>query len=457
MACKIIYKGISYDESDFKSQIERYVAINNLFNESESLANAVYEAAGIRNPNITVLSNGNLKIIAFRTEKVGLTSKGEYQRGKGLYLSLDKPYPGEDVYTIEIEISPKNLLDRKLGFGEISEDYFIDEKNKRVDKQLDTLHEFKQSLGIKAEIGSIDGALMNELVLFDKKLIDKALASKQVYDPQQKATAQQLYSQYLDTIGVTDIGYHHSESDLESFTTFSEGYFPKELKKKGTHYKEADDIVFFVRKPLSEEFMSKRKFTGTWGLKIPNTLQFNAGEKVGEGVHPGIDKGIKNAVDGNYDAVDFGIVRDNKTWSEVVAITNPKSAVKLGSKQDIQGFKEFVQGKQFQKLTAEEKAKTIEQVTREHRSITALKDLSAKLAYRIGGKVEFENRTDADWKGYNQGNTSVLNEAYMTPDTPFHEIAFHPIIRALKSISSQKESITLQQMIDNQEIEKNCN
>jgi hypothetical protein len=46
MACKIIYKGISYNESDFKSQIERYVAINNLFNENESLANQVYEALG---------------------------------------------------------------------------------------------------------------------------------------------------------------------------------------------------------------------------------------------------------------------------------------------------------------------------------------------------------------------------------------------------------------------------
>ena len=117
---------------------------------------------------------------------------------------------------------------------------------------------------------------------------------------------------------------------------------------------------------------------------------------------------------------------------------------------------ELKSSKQFQKLTAEEKAKTIEQVTKEHRSITALKDLSAKLAHRIGGKVKFENNHNADWKGYNQGNTSVLNEAYMTSDTPFHEIAFHPIIRALKSLSSQKESVTLQQMIDNQEIEKRC-
>ena len=86
----------------------------------------------------------------------------------------------------------------------------------------------------------------------------------------------------------------------------------------------------------------------------------------------------------------------------------------------------------FQKFTAEEKARTIEQVTKEHRSITALKDLSAKLAYRIGGKVEFQNHPNVDWKGYNQGMKSVLNEAYMTPDTPFHEILAHPIIRAIK-------------------------
>jgi hypothetical protein len=204
------------------------------------------------------------------------------------------------------------------------------------------------------------------------------------------------YSQYLDNIGVTQIAYHHSNENIEQFKTFAEGYFPQALKKKGTHYKEADDVVFFVKKPLTEEFMSKRKFKGVWGLKINNVLQFNAGEKIGEGVHPGIDEGVKKAIDNNYDAVDFGRIRDNKTWSEVIAITNPNKAVKLGSKQDIEGFKDFVNNKQFQKLTAEEKAKTIEQITKEHRSITALKDLAHKLAYRIGGKVEFVNKTDAD-------------------------------------------------------------
>ena len=253
---------------------------------------------------------------------------------------------------------------------------------------------------------------------------------------QQKQQAQQLYSQYLDTIGVTDIGYHHSESDLESFTTFSEGYFPKELKKKGTHYKEADDIVFFVKKPLSEEFMSKRKFTGTWGLKIPNTLQFNAGEKIGEGVHPGVDKGVKNAVDGKYDAVDFGRIRDNKTWSEVVAITNPKNAVKLGSKQDIEGFKEFVGNNvQLNRETISEE-KTYKSLSIEENKV---KTLANRLSDKFGIKHEFISETKAKqllgdkYNGesgfYYQGKTYFV-KGKLSEKTTIHEFG-HPFIDAI--------------------------
>ena len=137
---------------------------------------------------------------------------------------------------------------------------------------------------------------------------------------------------------------------------------------------------------------------------------------------------------------------NNKYKDNVISPVTPSSQVKVG----------FAQGKQFQKLTAEEKAKTIEQVTKEHRSITALKDLATKLAYRIGGKVEFQNHPNADWKGYNQGMTSVLNEAYMALDTPFHEILGHSIIRSLKTISKQQESVYLQDMIDKNIIEKKC-
>ena len=150
------------------------------------------------------------------------------------------------------------------------------------------------------------------------------------------------YDNYLKSLGVTQIAYHHSDNDIENFFPFPNGYFPNELRKKGTYYPEVDNVVFFVDKPLQEEFMSRRSFLGTWGLRTPRTLQFNAGEKVGDGVHSGIDEGIKAGITGGYDAVSFGRIRDNKTWSEVRAIFNPKNAIKLGSKEDIEGFKRYV-------------------------------------------------------------------------------------------------------------------
>lgn len=111
----------------------------------------------------------------------------------------------------------------------------------------------------------------------------------------------------------------------------------------------------------------------------------------------------------------------------------------------------------YQKLTAQEKAKTIEQVTKEHRSITALKDLAAKLAWRIGGKVEFVNNSSLDYKGFAKGLNATYNEAWMDSSTIFHEALGHPIIGALKALSKQKESVSLQEMLDKNIIEKKCN
>jgi predicted NAD-dependent protein-ADP-ribosyltransferase YbiA (DUF1768 family) len=294
--------------------------VQELFDSNPELANQVYEALGFRTPNITVLPNGNLKIVAFRTEKVGPTSKGEYQRGKGLYLSLDRPYPGEDVYTVEIEISPKNLLDRKLGFGKISEDFFIDQKNKRVDKQLDTLAEFKQSLGIKAEIGSIDGALMNELVLFDKDLINQAIISKKEYNPQQKQQALQLYSQYLDTIFPKNaIVYRGSEKGRTNFET--RGFFTDKLS-------------------YAKEYGFDKGFISKSGKEIVNTFLINTSnvKNVGEMN----TESVKNEAE---DAVLKGTDKGRSVESGTVYATNSKNLHEIGSKQDIEGFKKFAQNK----------------------------------------------------------------------------------------------------------------
>lgn len=51
MGCVIKYKGQSIPEEQFLQYLNKQIAINNLFNENESFANAVYEALGFNTIN----------------------------------------------------------------------------------------------------------------------------------------------------------------------------------------------------------------------------------------------------------------------------------------------------------------------------------------------------------------------------------------------------------------------
>ena len=102
-------------------------------------------------------------------------------------------------------------------------------------------------------------------------------------------------------------------------------------------------------------------------------------------------------------------------------------------------WKKMFEGKQFQKLTEEEKNQTISEAAKKAGSVNALHDLAARLADRIGGEVKFENRRDVDYKGYSQGNKAVINEAYADTSTVVHEILGHPIINAIRNVNDETE------------------
>ena len=60
MSCVIKYKGQSIPEEQFLQYLNKQIAINNLFNENESLANAVYEALGFNVPNLPIIDTENI-------------------------------------------------------------------------------------------------------------------------------------------------------------------------------------------------------------------------------------------------------------------------------------------------------------------------------------------------------------------------------------------------------------
>lgn len=165
------------------------------------------------------------------------------------------------------------------------------------------------------------------------------------------------YLQYLSTIfpnsKVKDIVYHHSDTKITEFKKeFPEGY----AAKKGVSPK----AKFFLRKPLKEEFLSKRSYLGQYLINTvnPNVMPVNADKS--EKRDSGIKEGIQEALDNGQDGAIFDNIWDNRTWSDVIVVFEPEQIHVIGGKNDIQGFKDFVQDKQFQKLTAEEKAKTID-------------------------------------------------------------------------------------------------
>jgi hypothetical protein len=68
-----------------------------------------------------------------------------------------------------------------------------------------------------------------------------------------------------------------------------------------------------------------------------------------------------------------------------------------------------------------------------------LRDITAKMADKIGYKFTFESDRTLPYKGKVSGNTAFINLAHATLDTPIHELLGHPIIRAIKDNPHQKD------------------
>lgn len=415
----------------------------NVFESSPDLQQAVYEGLRFR------AQDDNLKDLSFELAD----SDSEHDYFKVFYRGKDLTTDGK-VTTDEITLSlhnqgyidgieiPVNLRNKGLGKsiyrkinsellnGELKSDSLgrISEDAKRVWESL-----VKSGEAIKTTRG----------YKFKETQIT----------PQQKQQSLDAYTDYIARVSLGiiknpssgDYNYTSQVKDIVYHGTLPQNKFEKFDKQKGTNLSgeyggiHFGDLTAAIERPTkivkAESFLAgiEEDLSNFKPNIIPVILNIENIKRVEEGKNWG--QGDWSKLISKENEAD-GYVYTNKIENkgkDSYVVFKPEQIHVMGGKNDIQGFKDFVQGKQFQKLTAEEKAKTVEQVTKEHRSIAALKDLAHKLAHRIGGKVEFENRTDVDWKGYNQGNTSVINLAYATSETNLHEILAHPIIRAIKS------------------------
>jgi hypothetical protein len=303
MSCKIIYKGITYDESEFKKQINRYIAINQLFEDDSNLANQVYEALGFNDNNFELKENKE----AFGKEPhpEGATSYDIFSNGRKIgKIAL---------------FEGKNPMIKGLNLNE-------SERNKGLGKALYKWLNYKAILKggrLYADQEFISPDAQRVWESLNKEGLVDLTGNSPKFNNKQKQQALQLYSQYLDSIfpdsKVKDIVYHGSDKMfnkfLKEFARVDRPYFYFSFAEEANMYKEARKGSYIYPVILNVKNYAKGY--------TPDELEIDT---------------VNNLIKQGYDAV------AGRGWTtrEEIAVFEPEQIHILSSKADIQGFKDYM-------------------------------------------------------------------------------------------------------------------
>jgi len=292
--------------------------VEELFDSNPQLANQVYDALGYK------VSDSSIALNKINNTKVG-----------------------ENVTLF--------INDMPVKYKRVSENYF---EGKQITKKQET--DFINSVqGATTPIedfiekeGTAVRYSLDELVNFYLQKLPKFQPT-----PQQKQEALQLYSQYLDTVfpdsKVKDILYHGTPNNFEKFDSSiplnkidrKSFYFTKN-KSLGNNYRAGDGNLYDENSGTGKLLNVILNFKNPYEYGDYRTSLNKQGE-LSIPDYPVVDEitsdEIKEIENKGYDSViGYGIGLYNKDL-EYVAF-EPEQIHILGSKEDIQGFKDFVQG-----------------------------------------------------------------------------------------------------------------
>lgn len=434
------------------AQLEIKPGVTELFESNPELANAVYEALGYSYTgeySPAFLYESGIKEsdgLGYVTYKVKVNNKG-------------------DKYLTSLDKTP-NTVEKNMGVKAYYK-FIIENKGKNIttDNELSVAgRKVLEQLEEKGYVIKTDAKIIKtkksgagyELDVYDKPLYEFTGKMPESYlTPQQKQQAQQLYSQYLDTIfpdsKVKDIVYHGSNIDFSKQTfkrdwigNFKGVYFY--FKNSGLFgkqsYKFDNPSLINIVKPetsydkLQELISSTEKFAETlWNLET-NAVQSKTG-KVYHGSYlmvESIDNQKSNIkyyerVNDNWEEINNetaeNLIAKNSVNGDGILIDNNQAVVFepeqihiLGGKQDIEGFKEFVGGKsdvQYQ-LSSEEIAEADEKLN------TKLLNFLSRYGVQSKEINNFKERFGVDALGA----TDVLNK-----------IIYHSVEKKLDTIPEE--------------------
>ena len=311
--------------------------VQELFDSNPELANAVYSALGFEQGNSNYYE-GDIKpepntIFVFGSNPEGRHGAGAAKVAKTQFGAIYGQ--GEGLQGNAYALPTKDLrVKENKGFKSISP--------KQITKSIEKLYEVaKQNPDKQFKVGyrntteiSLNGYTGLEMiemfnqagaipsnVIFSKEWVDTGkLSIPSQITPQQKQEAQQQYSQYLDTIfpdsKVKDIVYRGGNlgtkqpQDVEAFTT-NKSYAEYRAEQNNTQ-------VYPAILNIQESKLLDKKETRTISLDR-DEFEYQ-------------DYGFTDNKDQTRQLGNFYTVKENNRHI-------------LGSKQDIEGFKKFVQGK----------------------------------------------------------------------------------------------------------------
>ena len=320
-------------------------------------------------------------------------ASGTSQIKKGVYFSKSKKVAKDYVQSKEGITNTALLIildkiEKSLGlinyevFGSKEEGFTYEEeeyeKPSVIIKKLENLYGklTKDNLYYFSEEGLSDYSYMNQLIDFKNLNVDSLIDAMR----------------NDDISSIREIINNYSENNKDTSKLYS--------------------VVVNLKTPT---IISNKETTSMYNALIGKESLINKAESV-------IVENVDDSVKGNM-----------REPSDTIIVFEPEQIHILGSKQDIEGFKNWVNNRNNQVQYQLPQGREQEEFVASEKTI---RDLAARMSDRIGIPVKYISDRSQKFKGKLENGTAVVNLAYTTLDSPIHEILGHPIIRAIKNRSS---------------------